>query len=160
MTELEEYRENLLQRFETAVKEFRRACEAFADPQRPLGAGEWSVHQIAVHTRDTDREVYGLRMRRTLEEENPLFVNFDGEAWMASQYDAKEPLQQILSELAESVREQVQRLRAVPREVWSRPSRHETLGKGFTTQTWVERNLTHIEEHLVTLRAAQAKARA
>jgi hypothetical protein len=33
-------------------------------------------------------------------------------------------------------------------EAWSRTSRHTTFGSGFTLQTWVERDLAHIQEHL------------
>jgi hypothetical protein len=36
----------------------------------------------------------------------------------------------------------------LPAEAWSRESRHATFGGGFTLQTWVERDLAHIEEHL------------
>jgi hypothetical protein len=50
--------------------------------------------------------------------------------------------------LADSVSRTVASLRAAPPEAWSRPSRHETYGAGFTAQTWVERSLAHIEEHL------------
>ena len=43
-------------------------------------------------------------------------------------------------------------LRALPAEAWSRESRHATMGSGFTLQTWVERGLAHIEEHVETVR--------
>ena len=42
-------------------------------------------------------------------------------------------------------------LRALPPEAWSRTSRHAKLGHGFTLQSWVERDLAHIEEHLQTI---------
>jgi len=31
-------------------------------------------------------------------------------------------------------------------------SRHTTLGSGLTLQSWVEKDLAHIEEHLETVR--------
>ena len=152
MDAIVEYRERMLSRYDEAVDEFCAACRAVKDPHVPLRPGEWSAHQIAVHTRDTDREVYGLRARRTLNEEDPVFPNFDGEAWMEAHYDPREELGKLLDGLKASVTEQVRLLRALSPEGWSRPSRHETLGAGFTTQTWVERNLAHIEEHLQTLK--------
>ena len=152
MNELLEYRRRLLDRYEAAAREFRAAVEAVADPMAPLEAGGWNVHQLAVHTRDVEKLVYGLRVRRSLEEDNPLFENFDGDAWMAAHYNPAEPLASILDELAGSVVDAVARLRALPQEAWSRPSRHATYGSNFTTQTWVERSLTHIEEHLKTVR--------
>jgi hypothetical protein len=149
--QLLEYRQRLLARYETAALEFRKAVETADSPNVPREADSWSVHQIAVHTRDVEKLVYGSRVRRTLEEHDPLFENFDGDAWMAEHYHADESLVSILDELAGSVQEAVTRLRRLPPEAWTRTSRHATYGGGFTVQTWVERGLAHIEEHLKTV---------
>jgi hypothetical protein len=154
MQELLEYRHRLLDRFGAALGEFRRRCESITDPKQPLEPGGWNAHQIAVHTRDTDRQVYGMRLRRTIEEHDPLFPNFDGEAWMLAQYDARETLASILDELTLSVKGQLDLLRALPSAAWARTSRHETLGSGLTLQTWVERGLAHLQEHLASLAPA------
>lgn len=157
MIELLEYRKQLMDRFEEAAKEFRAACLAAKDPFTPLEADGWNVHQIAVHTRDVDKLVYGLRARRTLDEANPLFPNFDGDAYMAAHYTAKEPLRDILNELVSSVETLTKRLRSLPEAAWSRESMHETQGGGLTLQIWVERGLKHLEEHLATVRAVNSK---
>ena len=60
MEELIEYRKQLMDRLAAAAKEFRTACLAVKDPFAPIEAG-WNVHQLAVHTRDTDKFVYGVR---------------------------------------------------------------------------------------------------
>ena len=148
MEQLLEYRSHLLDRFEEATRQFREAVEIATQPNVPKEADGWSVHQLAAHTRDVEKMVYGLRVRRTLEEDDPLFENFDGDAYMAAHYNPEEPLASILDELADSVRANVARLRALPPDAWTRPSRHETYGAGFTAQTWVERALAHVEEHL------------
>ena len=148
MEQLLEYRSHLLDRFEEATRQFREAVETATQPNVPREANGWSVHQLAAHTRDVEKMVYGLRVRRTLEEDDPLFENFDGDAFMAAHYNPEEPLASILDELADSVRANVARLRSLPPEAWTRPSRHETYGSGFTAQTWVERALAHVEEHL------------
>ena len=155
MTELTEYRENLLVRLDQAAKEFRKACLAIKEPQKPLAKGEWNVHQVAVHTRDVDKVVYGFRMRQTLQEDNPTFPNFDGDSYMAQHYDPKESLSGLLDGLVESVESMVKLLRVMPSEGWSRLSSHATQGSGFTLQHWVERSLGHIEEHLATVRNAK-----
>jgi len=152
MIELLEYRKQLMDRFEEAAKEFRAACLAVKNPFAPLEAGGWNVHQIAVHTRDVDKLVYGLRVRRTLEETNPLFPNFDGDAYMAAHYDSKESLRGVLDELVSSIQTLLKTLRGMSAEGWSRESRHETQGSGLTLQTWVERGLTHLEEHLAAVK--------
>ena len=150
MEQLNEYRTRLLDRLEKSARDFRSAVQS-AQEARPVHAEEWSAHQIAVHTRDVEQMVYGARIRRSIAEENPLFENFDGDAWMAEHYDANEPLASILDGLVDSVLQTVAILRALPPEAWTRPSRHETYGAGFSTQTWVERSLAHIEEHLMAV---------
>jgi t-SNARE complex subunit (syntaxin) len=74
---------------------------------------------------------------------------------MSTHYDRAEPLAKILDEFTASVNELVQFLEPLSGEAWSRESRHETLGGGFTTQVWVERGLAHIEEHLASVRKAR-----
>lgn len=151
MDPLQEYRQQLVARLEQATHEFRFAVEAVPDSKSALEAGGWSAHQIAVHTRDTHTLVYGLRIRRTIEEDNPLFMNFAGEKWMAEHYNAEEPLASVLDQLADSVRVSVTSLKRLNPAGWARESRHETLGAGLAVQTWAERALAHIEEHLVSV---------
>ena len=147
MKELSDYRRNLIEKLINAASDFRAACLAVTDAYAPLGAGEWNTHQVAVHTRDIDKLVYGLRARRTAEEENPEFRSFDGDEYMAEHYNAGEPLEEILNGFVEGVESLTKILRALPDAAWARESRHATLGSGFTLQTWVERGLAHIEEH-------------
>jgi hypothetical protein len=151
MEQLFEYRQNLLARYEAIAREFCTAVETATQPNVPREADEWSTHQIVVHVLVAEQMVYGMRIRRTLEEDDPLFENFDGDAWMAEQYRADKPLAPILDELVGSVQASVVRLRGLPPEAWIRPSRHAAYGGGFTVQTGVERGLAHIEEHLKTI---------
>jgi hypothetical protein len=151
MKELLEYRRKLMERLSQAAKEFRAACLTVKDPFAPLDDG-WNVHQIAVHTRDVDKLVYGLRVRRTAAEDNPEFPNFDGDAYLAEHYDASESLDDLLNGFVQSVEALVELLQTLPAAAWARVSRHTTLGNGLTLQTWVEKNLAHIEEHLETVR--------
>jgi len=148
MKELKEYRVNLINRLEKAATAFRDECLAVQDPYAALEENGWSVHQIAVHTRDSDRLVYGLRVRRTAMEDNPEFQSFDGDVYMAENYDASESLSELLDGFVGSVTALVELLRALPDNAWARVSRHNTLGSNLTLQTWVEKNLAHIEEHL------------
>ena len=148
MKQLQEYRAKLIDRLEAATDEFRSACLAIRDPYQTTDEDGWNIHQLAVHTRDADKLVYGLRIRRTVEEDNPEFENFDQDAWMTANYDPDEPLASILDELSASVTEVVSILRNLTLEAWGRKSSHEVYGGGFTLQTWVERGLAHIQEHL------------
>lgn len=148
MKELAEYRMNLMKRLEDSAKAFRDECLQVKDPHVPLDADGWTVHQVAVHTRDVNELVYGSRARRTAVEENPEFPNFDGEAHMSVHYNSSEPLDEVLNSFVGNVAALVELLQALPMEAWSRVSRHTTLGSELTLQTWVEKDLAHIEEHL------------
>ncbi len=152
MKELIEYRMSMMDRLAAAAREFRTECLAVKDPFQPLEAGGWNVLEIATHTRDVDRLVYGARARRTAEEDNPDFQNFNGEQHMAANYSAYMPLEEILNQLVDQVESLVQMLRELPGEAWARISSHEMLGHGLTLQSWVEKDLAHIEEHLETVR--------
>ena len=154
MKELLEYREKMIARLADAAQEFCSACRAFDDPFTKV-EGEWTAHQIASHTRDVDKMIYGARIRQTLNEENPEFKSFDADAWMAEHYNKVEPLENILSEFSANMDELCAILKSMPREAWSRESRHATMGGGLTLQLWVERSLAHIEEHLLALKKAK-----
>jgi DinB family protein len=155
MKELIEYRTKLIARLAAAAHEFRMECLAVQDAHMPLEPGGWTVHQIAAHTRDVDKLVYGLRARRTATEHNPAFQNFDGEQYMAEHYSKSEPLNEILDDLVEQVESLVEELHALPAETWVRESSHVMLGRGITLQTWVEKGLAHIEDHLQFIRKAK-----
>jgi hypothetical protein len=146
MKELSEYREKLIERLAEAAGEFCAACRE-ADPFAKT-EGDWTIHQIAAHTRDVQKFIYGERIRRTLKEENPEFRRFDADGWMAQHYKRDEPLEDILSEFAADVDEICAMLQKMPQSGWSRLSRHVSQGSELTLQLWVERSLAHIEEHL------------
>jgi hypothetical protein len=148
MKELLEYRQKLIEKLREATDEFCAACKVAAGAQ----SEGWNAHQLAAHTRDVDAFVYGARIRRTLEEDNPEFESFDADAWMAAHYDPKEALDSILDGLRERVGALANLLNGLPPEAWARESRHKTMGAGIALQTWVERALAHIEEHLVSAR--------
>lgn len=148
MKELIEYREKLLHRLQEAAKEFCDACRVDEDPHARID-GNWTVHQIASHTRDVQKMVYGARIHQTLKEDIPFFQNFDPDEWMTIHYDPKEPLEKILAEFASDVDSLCGMLTSAPQQVWSRESVHATIGTGLTLQLWVERGLAHIEEHIL-----------
>jgi len=135
-----------------AAERYRAACHAVADEKAPLEAGGWNLHQLTSHTRDVEIYVYGARMRRTVEEDNPEFQDFDAEEWMAENYDVNEPFAELLEKFMVSVQKAVDWLHALPPEAWDRESRHEMAkGSVFTLRNWVERDIAHIEEHLETI---------
>ena len=153
MKELLEYRVKMIARLNESAREFRAACEAINDPFAKVG-GEWTLRQIASHTRDVEKLVYGTRIQQTLNENNPEFKNFDADEWMAAHYNPRESLAEILDEFIKNVEDLCKTLRDLPQEAWSRESRHDAQGSELTLQLWVERSMAHIEEHLQTIKKA------
>ena len=151
--ELLAYRSRLIERLKSTSQEFGETCLAIKDPFAPVEADSWNTHQLATHTRDVQIHVYGARVRRTVSEEKPVFPNFDGDAWNAEHYHADEPIVKICDEFLADVRQMTPWLEGLPLSAWIRLSWHEVHGE-FTMQTWVERMLAHIEEHLETIRKA------
>jgi len=151
MKELIEYRVKMMERLEQSAREFAETCRA-RDAFAPITGSDWTVHQMAFHARDVDKFVYGERIQKTLHEDNPMFASFDADGWMAAHYDKDEPLDKILDEFLNNIKTLCDSLRGLPNEIWSRVSRHETLGEELTLQLWVERSLAHVEEHLKALK--------
>ena len=153
LTESPEYRGELVAAIQASAEAFVEACKSVADPFQPFETDGWNTHQIAAHVRDVEAEVYGMRIRRSIDEDNPLFPNFDQETYMAEHYNREEPLAKILDDFTKDIAELCALLRIQPDSAWSRPSRHEINGD-FVLQTWVERALGHIREHLDTVHTA------
>ncbi len=149
MKDLIEYRIKMITRLEQAAQEFCSACTAH-DPNTKV-EGDWNTHQIAAHTRDVDKFIYGARIERTINEDNPLFSNFDADGWMEKNYNQAEALADVLNDFSNSIKKLCATLHSLPQEAWSRVSRHENLGGDMTLQLWAERSLAHIEEHLKAL---------
>jgi hypothetical protein len=154
LNELLVYRQNLMDRILIASQEFCTACRSVKDIRAPIEEG-WNTHQLAAHTRDVDKMVYGLRTRRTVEEDNPMFESFDADAHNAQNYYPNESLDKILDEFMANMNAMANWLRGLPQASWGRESSHVTLGSGFTMQVWVERGLAHIEEHLASVNKAR-----
>ncbi len=151
--ELTKYREDLINQLRTVSDGFCEACRKVADPHRKLETSGWTVHQLASHTRDVQKYVYGMRIRKTLSEDAPFFPNFDADEWMAKHYRHDEPLESILGEFQADMNELLAILPGLPVKAWSRLSRHETQGER-SLQAWVERCLAHIQEHWSSVKQA------
>jgi hypothetical protein len=150
--ELLVYRARLLDRIGTATQEFCDLCRKVRNPFARIEEG-WNTHQVAAHVRDVDEVVYGIRIRRTINENVPVFSTFDADTWVAGHYRAEEPLEEILADLETSVSATLSILQEIPDPTWSRMGRHEINGE-FPLQYWVERALAHTQEHIDTLKKA------
>lgn len=151
MEELLEYRQRMIKKIAKTSEFVEAATLRIKDHSQALETDGWNLHQVIAHMRDVNQHVYLLRLHRIIDEENPMFEDFDGEAWMAENYQPREPIHKLVSEFKEQCNSSANWLKNLPVEAWNRPGRHPYFGE-HTLQWWTERTLAHIEEHLAQLK--------
>ena len=138
----------LLDRMRATAGVVRQAVERaqrgrFTERPRP---GEWSALETLTHLRDVIVHVYGLRIRRLLYEEAPVFADFDEEGYRRTSLARGEAVGDLLGTIV-AEHEQLARLLAVlPDSDWSRQGRHPTLGV-MSIELLARRVGEHAEEH-------------
>ncbi|HKZ44998.1 MAG TPA: DinB family protein [Anaerolineales bacterium] len=150
MEELLEYRQRMINRFAEAPALIDSAMAKIPAHNQSLEEGDWNAHQVITHMRDVNSQVYLPRLQRIMTESDPIFKNFDGDAWMVDHYDPHEPLGAILNELKEQCLSTAEWLHQLAPPSWNRNGIHPTIGT-HTLQWWVERTLAHINEHVAQL---------
>ncbi len=149
MEELREYRQSLIGRYAAQPQALREAAGRIPASARHARAGDggWSPHQVLAHVRDVEIGAYLPRLSRILAEERPDLADFDGEAWMAAHYDPAEPLGTLLGSFQQARHEGLALVSVLGSTGWSRTGRHPSLGER-TLGWWLERAVSHAEEHL------------
>jgi hypothetical protein len=119
---------------------------------RARQGGEWSAMQICRHIRDAV-QIYGLRFKYIILEDDPFLPNFDEDAWAADSPDGPTNIDSLLSQVEGDRAETIRLLRAMPPAAWSRTGRHEVLGS-VVLEPYVRHELVHEEQHLAQLQSA------
>jgi hypothetical protein len=139
MEELYTYRANLLANLSSLVEDLRNAAAAMPTEgwHTRVAPGEPTPHQTLSQLRSLEAQVFALRLRRILDEEQPTLSLFDDEGWMKAHYNPAEPIQDILDEFAQLRQEELSWLQELPPATWNRTARHPWWGVR-TLQWWVE----------------------
>lgn len=116
---------------------------------RPLPV-EWSLKEVLCHLRDGE-EVRLQRMRRVLQEDEPFLPAFDQEAYARDRRYQDELTPLVLPRLVEHRTAQVELLRSVPPDAWSRKGIHEESGP-ITLEDLATGGVNHDAEHLEQIR--------
>jgi len=135
----------------------RRAVEALppAALDRPPRAGEWSPLETLVHMRDVVLFVYGLRMRRLVYEDQPVFADFDEENHRAASLARGETAADLLATIVAEHEQTARLLRALPDAEWRREGRHPVYGV-MSIEFLARRFGEHALEHAAQITAAHA----
>jgi DinB family protein len=126
--------------------------------QPPL-EGEWSALETLTHLRDVVVHVYGLRIRRLLYEDAPVFADFDEEGYRRASLARDEAVEGLLDTIVAEHEQLARLLQTLPDADWSREGRHPSLGV-MSIEFLARRVGEHAEEHAAQIteatRAGQA----
>jgi len=140
---------------EALVGRIRSSAAAVADAVRavPPGtaldeplAGEWSVQEALVHTRNVVVLVLGLRIRRLLYERDPLFADYDDGPVRRENLCDPEPLDQVLEMILAEHAQIAALLSRLPDADWQRSGRHLERGP-MSIELLARWAADHAEDH-------------
>ena len=110
--------------------------------------------RVCRHLRDAV-QVYGLRFKYIILEDDPFLPNYDEDAWAAHSPDAPADLNSLLTQIEGDRAETIRLLRVLPDTSWTRTGRHEVLGP-VPLDPYLRHELAHEEQHLQQLSTALA----
>ncbi|WP_136517491.1 DinB family protein [Cellulomonas telluris] len=111
----------------------------------------WSTLEYGAHVRDVMR-LFGERLQLMLDEDDPLFANWDQDATaLEDRYDLQDP-QVVAVDLAAAAEVTATLFDAVADDAWERPGRRSN-GSRFTVRTLGQYFLHDVVHHLHDVRA-------
>src|SRR5262245_62758043 len=120
----------IIEQIRSSAAVLQRAVEA-APPgglARIPREGEWSALETMTHVRDVIVHVYGLRIRRLLYEDDPLFADFDEEGYRRASLARGETVGDLLDTIVGEHEQMARLLAALPDADWAREGRHPVSG--------------------------------
>jgi len=144
-----------LDRIRASTGVVRRAVESVPRDRfdRPPMPGEWSALETMTHVRDVIVHVYGLRIRRLLYEDDPLFADFDEEGYRRASLARGETAAALLETIVGEHEQLARLLAALPDADWPRQGRHPVLG-AMSIEFLARRIGEHAVEHAAQIKAA------
>lgn len=114
-------------------------------PSEPFTA----IEQVC-HVRDIEVDGYQLRLRRTLEENDPLLLSLDGEALARERHYAEADATAVLADFRRARRETLALIESLHPEQLQRPARFVGYG-ALTLASLVHYLCSHDQQHLAGL---------
>jgi len=149
-----EHREIIAQMRSSAAV-LRRAVEA-APPgglTRIPREGEWSALETLTHLREVVVHVFGLRIRRLLYEDDPVFTDFDEERYRHASLARGDTADALLETIVGEHEQTARLLTALPDADWARQGRHPVFGV-VSIEFLARRIGEHAVEHAAQISAA------
>jgi hypothetical protein len=140
-------RAGLLERHSASLGVLESALAGLGEAEldRSVAAGEWTVRQIIHHVADTEI-IAGARLRMMLARDGVPFPTYD-QAELARVADpGSRSVESSLALVRAAHQANVELLRALQPEGWSRSCEHEETGR-YTVDDWLERRAAHLRGH-------------
>lgn len=140
----------LIDRLEASARELADALAQLPADQiaRIPKEGEWSLHMVMSHVRDTEVRVFAPRVAVILKNDAPPAVEpFGQEEWMQKHYAPGEPLKGMVTEFRAARRRLVKLLHATRDSDWKRYAIHPDYGN-ISIEYIALHTYAHTLEHL------------
>jgi hypothetical protein len=118
---------------------------------RPI-PNKWTIGEIICHLRDVERDVFQVRLRRTLFEGDPVFEVWNQESAAADRNYVEQDHRQALDEFRALRDETAAALVAVPLEMWERSGTHPQRGSRTVEEQVTHQVKNHDMSHLTQIR--------
>ncbi|HUS18550.1 MAG TPA: DinB family protein [Terriglobales bacterium] len=147
----------LLDRYHRGTQVFVDAIHSVSPAQvdAPPAPGKWSARQIACHVADSEL-VAGVRYRMIAAQPGSTLSAFDQEKWESQLHYPRQALPSTLGAFAAMRLYNLEMLRALPLDNWSRVAIHEERGE-YTLYGLVTHNAAHVESHTAQILAIQVR---
>jgi len=109
----------------------------------------WSICEVLNHLTDVENLAVGLRAKRVVEEDRPLFVDYDRDARYAAGAFANDDGERALEKFREARKASLAWLEKMKPSDWKRKGKHPAVGEVDLTQLlslWAFHDLGHIRQ--------------
>lgn len=139
----------LMARLQLSVKGIDWAAGLVAPWEHEQPGGQWSAHQHLFHLRATEIHVFQPRIRRMIEEDAPVFADWDENEFLRQHYEPAGDIQALAEAVMAEREKTVELLKPLVPEQWRRTGHWPS---GEADIAWAaERAVAHALEHFVTL---------
>jgi len=122
---------------------------------------DWAMTEIVCHLRDTDREVYAMQLELMIAKPDAFIPRPDTGVWASERDYLSEVGVMALKGFADARIRLVDRLKALPADIWKRKARHAIFGPtdfleimGFVS----DHDRMHVQQAWRTLQGLQVSA--
>ena len=149
-------REVLIQTYADGPAKLRAAVAEAPEAMRKWRpeAGEFSVHEVAVHCADSETNSHG-RIRYLVAEDDATILGYDPDAWAQKFSYHDHPLDAALLTVEAVRANTVPILRRMSDADWASTGTHTESG-AYTAEDWLRTYAAHLEQHTLQVQGVVA----